>query len=111
MEKLELKSGDVVELREEKGKYILLLGTEKGDVLFCPETGMWDTLDTLTDDFKNDAGYEELDFMKISRPNTFHKLTKFRSTALNVIWTRDEPKKMTVSQIQYELGYKIEIID
>ena len=104
--KQDLKTGMLVQFRD-------------GDVyMFINDTFVSDEGWLSLDGFDKDLNYaydDEYDIMKVSKvfegyllmPKNWNEKTLNN----NLLWEREETKKMTVSEIQKELGYKIEIIE
>ena len=116
MTKSELLTGMTVTLRNGERKIVYLKACS-----FCNPEGMniligsefWSKLD----DYNNDLTYNgdaQRDIIKVEIPNViydlFHPLSETNRS--EIIWERPEPrKKITISEIEAILGYKVEIIN
>ncbi len=105
MKKSELRTLDIVVYRNNQERTVYL-NTVDGDKLFKGNV-VYNSLTTFSDDLKDVSGDKDLDIIKVKRLTNQISL----NSGYDVIWTREEVKKMTVSEIQDELGYKIEIIE
>ncbi len=107
MKKQDLKSGMLVQFRD--GNVFMLIN----DALVSD--GGWMSLGNIDKDLNYICHDDEWDIMKVSKVLNGHYLipTHWNEKTLNknLLWEREETKKMTVSEIQKELGYKIEIIE
>lgn len=103
MKKSDLRSGMVVKTKEGM-KYLLIEAREE---LILVGKEEWTTLRHYRDDLLHDI-YNDLDIVEIYATNhgTFNDMIEFG----RLIWKRENKKKMTVSQIEKELGYEIEIV-
>ena len=76
--------------------------------------GEWTSLGYFDEDLNSDS-CNDFDIMKVSTVLNGYLLmpTNWNKGRLNnnLLWEREETKKMTVSEIQKELGYKIEVIE
>ena len=110
MKKQDLKTGMLVQVRN-GNVYMLINDT------FASNEG-WMSLYSFDKDL-NDREHNELDIMKVSIVlEDYFLMPKYwneKTLNNNLLWEREETKKMTVSEIQKELeeklGYKIEIIE
>ncbi len=108
MKKQDLKTGMLVQFRN--GKVFMVIN----DILV--RDGKWISLCSFDKDLNcNSVYHDEFDIMKASKVLNGYLLmpTNWNEERLNnnLLWEREETKKMTVSEIQKELGYKIEIIE
>lgn len=107
MELKDLKTGMVVELRN-GDKYLVI--NQAGKLSGIRENS-YITFNSLYA-YKSDMTWPNdscLDIVKVFCPS----LSSFRTmlkNERNCIWTRDEKRKMTVSEICKELGYEVEIV-
>lgn len=114
MQLSDLKSGNIVETREEE-KYIVLLNTESGDILVNLKSGCYLELCNYTSDLISKYNRKEYDIMKVCAKDYVgdnlrsHGLTE-KTADYEWTWERDEKKEMTVSEIEKELGYSIKIV-
>lgn len=105
MTKSELKSGMVVKTRDGN---ILLVVEIKGSLTLVARNE-WNQTTNYCDDLKHEY-YNVLDIMEVydTKPRSFDSMTNLSDK--KPIWVRKPKKKMTVSQIEKELGYEIEIV-
>ena len=107
MKKQDLKTGMLVQVRN--GDVYMVIN----DILV--RDGAWQPLGFLDNDLKCIDNQDEFDIVKVSKVLDGYLLmpTNWNEERLNnnLLWEREETKKMTVSEIQKELGYKIEIIE
>lgn len=114
MNKNDLKSGDIVKTREGK-KYIVLLNTKYEDVLVNLSSGLYLDLEKYKENLSYERDLKCYDIVAICGHDypgdnlMKHGLTD-AGTDYTWTWERNEPKKMTVSEICKELGYEVEII-
>lgn len=103
MKKSSLESGMVVKTKD--GKKYLLVAVRAELVLVGKEE--WTTLRNYREDLLHDI-YEDLDIVEVYATNggPFNRMIELG----RLIWKRENKKKMTVSQIEKELGYEIEIV-
>lgn len=105
-----LKTGMIVELRNGKTG-IVLLDTANGDII---SSTCYMPFDSIYDDLTN-VNDNDYDIIKIYQPQTNKSFLPEGKIDLNnknvkLIWQRQQPKKMTLKEIEKELGYPIEII-
>lgn len=105
MTKSKLKSGMIVKTREGD---ILLVVEIKGSLTLVARNE-WNPTTNYCDDLKHED-YDDLDIMEVydTEPRSFASMTNLSDK--KPIWVRKPKKKMTVSQIEKELGYEIEIV-
>jgi hypothetical protein len=107
MKKSDLKTGMFAELRN--GKFYLVLEMPEGPVL--ANVNKITYTDTIHDDL---TGWEsDMDIIAVYERygHTINDLLKVNLTNRKLIWRREEPKEMTVEEIQEALGYKVKIIE
>lgn len=115
MTKSELKTGMIVITREGK-EYMVFRDfhyqNKKPIDCIVSLTGTWSDLLCFNEDLTCMANIKDLDIMKVKVIYHPHLMFKndLNATHYKTIWERPEPKKMTVSEIEAILGYKIEII-
>jgi len=106
MKKQDLKTGMLVQFRN--GNVFMVIN----DILVRDEG--WTSLGYFDEDL-NSNSCNDFDIMKVSTVfNGYLLMPKNWNKEIlnkNLLWEREETKKMTVSEIQKELGYKIEIIE
>lgn len=107
----DLNNGDVVRLRD---KSLLMFMQNDREKVFYNQNGM-SHAQYLSEDMKNTM-YDKFDIVEVYRPLYLGSVKFVGRTDFNshdddfeLIWTRQEPKKMTKSEIESELGYEIEI--
>lgn len=105
MKKSELKSGMVVRFRE--GDMYLVV--EVNGEYVCVGKDGWNRLKYYKEDLRNDL-FESLDIVEVYDPQPSYFGSMISSANRKPIWKREPKKKMTVSQIEKELGYEIEIV-
>ena len=107
MKKQDLKTGMLVQVRNGH-VYMVINDTLVRDVKFI-------SLDNINNDLNYMYHDGEWDIMKVSKVlDSYYLMPKCwneEKLNKNLLWEREETKKMTVSEIQKELGYKIEIIE
>lgn len=98
----DLKSGMVVEVRN-GGRYLVL--KDRDDISLMNESGST----YLGGSHDNNLKYydKNFDVMKV-----FDKVRVFRNvkTTTDLLWERKEPKKMTLKEVEKELGYAVEVV-
>ena len=104
-----LKPGSVVEIRTGE-KYLYL-----NDVFLSENGGMCLNalgLEEYTDDLlDNDGnGICKYDIQKIYRTSGRKMRDLFTDKYLTLVWKREEPKEMTLEEVEKELGYPIKIV-
>lgn len=100
--KADLESRMLVELRN-GGRYIVT------DTIIVDETGFL-RLSNYNNDLL-DVSDRQWDIVKVFGKITALRECKYPIEKLNLLWQRPEPKKMTKTEIEKELGYKIEIVE
>jgi hypothetical protein len=89
----------------------VLLGTKDGDI-YAGET--WGRLESIGEDFTLQDSFEG-DVVRIYQPigNIHYLKTEYLNYNKDylILWQREEPKEMTIEEIQKELGYKVKIIE
>lgn len=105
--KAELKPGYLVERKD--GKLKMVMPTSTGLVL-TEKDGVWFSLDSYEDNL-NLKTNEDWSINKVYGLTHFaQKTLKFETVDRDLLWERKEKKKMTVAEIEQELGYEVEII-
>lgn len=116
MNKFSLKTGHIVTLRNGKTYMVFrnCMYHDGKDVLVDKNNG-WFNLDNFNEDMTfNERNLlidnpKKWDIMKVAK--TAHPFDLVREYGnVIVIWERQEAKKITVSEIEKILGYKVEII-
>jgi len=109
MKKQGLKTGMLLQFRN--GEVYMVIN----DTLVS-SFGEWTSLGYFDEDLNCNSMYDDKrDIMKVSKVIYRSDLMPYywneETLNNNLLWEREETKKMTVSEIQKELGYKIEIIE
>ena len=116
MTKSGLRTGMIVTHRDGSRQIvyenICVQSQHDGDSILMSETGSWNNLNNYCENL-NHMYYSDLDIVKIEVipiPADMHN--PFNTIHTQVIWERPEPaKKITISEIENILGYKVEIIN
>ena len=113
MKKSDLKTGMKVVLRNGE-EYLLLLNTEEVlgtyNILIplCENNSGWLSFDSYNEDLTCEDGYNEYDIMKVFTPYCIWTL--LYDSFWDKVWERKDKKKMTIEDIEKELGYEITIV-
>ena len=112
----DLKTGMIVTNRKGE-EMIVLRNVHTGRYMNCDyfvdlDKEEQDNMSHYTDDMKSKKGLSEYDIVKVEMAGcpTSSVHSKFRKYDRTVIWTEPCAKKLTVSEIEKLLGYKVEII-
>lgn len=105
MKKSDLRSGMIVRLRNGK----LYVTMEVEGHLIITNKNSWNPLDNYKEDLTEKNNFAQLDIVEIYRGFGGNLDLMFKVTPEERIWVRNPKQKMTVSQIEKELGYEIEI--
>lgn len=115
MKKSDLKTGMRVTLRSGR-IFIVLLNFQHAydkstDVLVSPDSSAWNLLDYYSDDLKH-RDYSLDDIVKVEIPEHVYAVFGIGEKKYTTIWKREnEPKEMTIEEIQEKLGYKIKVVE
>lgn len=121
MKKTELRTGMIVTLRNEV-EYVFVkdfvvdddytMKSCKDGILVNGHKPSWCNMMHYDDKLKAGVGYEALDIMKVEIPDHPYAFTNipYDKKDRKLVWKREEPKKMTVAEIEAILGYKVEIV-
>ena len=119
MELKDLKTGMRIILRN-GGEYIVLKDVitpyEEGkEDMYILIDGGWMSSSSYNDDLTSKGNSKDFDIMEVYEQNNGEYLDgsvldKNAIKKMNLIWKREEKKKMTVSEICKELGYDVEIV-
>lgn len=104
--KADLKTGMVVETRDEN-RYFVLEQEGRIKVIDMDGSCLSEIYDDLTADKKED------DIMVVYQAPTFDDVTEIADLYMKngyVLWERQEPREMTLEEVEKELGYKIKIV-
>lgn len=104
--KADLKTGMVVETRDENRYFVL---EQEGRIKVIDVVGS--CLGEIYDDFTADK--KEDDIMVIYQAPDFDDVNEMVDLYMKngyVLWERQEPREMTLEEIEKELGYKIKIV-
>lgn len=107
----ELKNGMIVKTKE--GKYYrVFLDTCKGDIMARPKGWMPLGEYKLTNGELHEREYEELDIVAVYNPRDAVSYGCAPADAdKELLWEREEAKKMTLEEIEAELGYSVRIVE
>lgn len=106
MKKSDLKTGMVVECKN--GRKYMYIETESIRGVFICSTGYINA--DFNDDFKN-AYSRCYDIMKIYQADNEYQLVQQNWDDMQLAWERQEPRKMTLAEIEKKLGYSVEIAE
>lgn len=108
MTKDELKIGYLVRYR--KGNLAMVMPTDCKLAPIALVSCAWADLDKFDDDLTYE-GVNDLDIMEVWGFAS-HIMDVFSLTinSRKLLWKREEPKKLTVAEIEQILGYKVEIV-
>lgn len=107
MKKSDLKTGMVVELRDGT-MCMVLLDTPCGDV-FVNVNG-WSDMNSYDDDWRCfPLIYRGFDIIRVYSAESAYQMVFSRWGDMKMIWERKEPNKMTLAEIEAELGYPVEV--
>lgn len=121
MTKSDLRTGMIVTTREGK-EYVFVkdfiidddytMKSCEDGILVNGQIPSWVNMRNYDDKLKAGINYESLDIMKVEIPNHPYAFTNipYNKKYRKLVWERKEPKKMTVSEIEAILGYKIEVV-
>lgn len=106
MKKSDLKVGMIVKTREDE----LFMVMPACNVNLVLSNGRhWMSLDSYNDDCT--ASCVKYDIVKVYGLTQMpHKATIVSTDSRELLWEREEAKKMTVAEIEDILGYKIEVV-
>lgn len=108
----DLKVGYVVEHRD--GAFSMVCLASDGTRVLCYARGCRMLVASLNDDLmydSSDPGYRRFDIMNVyGLSNNYNNALTLTTIDRKRLWKREEAKKMTVEEIEKELGYKIEIV-
>ena len=106
MKKFELRTGMIVTLRD-NSRMTVFLGTDRLAINYITDGSQWINLDCYQGDLTH-AKRSEFDIVAVASTQSPTDIFG-RRTSTKIIWERPA-KKMTVSEIEAILGYKIEIV-
>lgn len=112
--KADLKVGYVVKFR--RGDLRMIMPGSSGRLLAIASDGTNGDIDSYGDDLLHQYGcraadFKGLDIMEVYGFSHWDHTAYYISTENRErLWKREEAKKMTVEEIEKELGYKIEIV-
>lgn len=112
--KADLKVGYVVKYRN--GNLRMVMPLEGGTLVLTSDDGSWLHSEDVNDDLtcrrvKWGEPTDSLDIMEVYGWSGWPSNAMYVATAgRKLLWKREDPKKMTVSEIEKELGYKIEVV-
>lgn len=119
MELKDLKTGMRIILRN-KGEYIVLKNVitpynDGKEDMYINIEGGWMSSNNYKNDLTERSNDKEFDIMEVYAQNNGNYLDgavlkRDELRNMDLIWKREEKRKMTVSEICAELGYDIEIV-
>lgn len=122
MTKSDLKTGMIVTLRDGE-EYVFIkdfvvgnnycIGFSKDGAFINTQKKSWVSLDAYKDNLiTNEIYNKHFDIMKIEMANHVYSIvdTSYDKDSRRLIYEREEPKQMTVAEIEAILGYKVEIV-
>ena len=118
MTKSELKTGMVVTRRDGKKLTVYrncacsFTHPIYNDVFVNAETMTWHSMDDYNEDLTTSEGSSKFDIVLVELVHHPYDFNQHTNNAMKekTIWERNPPKKMTVAEIEAELGYRVEII-
>lgn len=103
MTKNELKTGMKVTYRNGKVRYVVK-DTPFGDGLTDVNARVWASLTTYADDLTENTNHDE-DIMKVETPvNKFRVLGGGKDTDYDVVWERNEVRRITLDELRAIIG-------
>ena len=110
MTKDELKVGMLVQHRDGTMSMIMPTSSIKNPVVFIAADGIWSQFISYDDNLLYEYG-KYRDIVKIWGLSEYaHKVFSFTTDTRELLWEREEKKKMTIAEIEAALGYEVEII-
>lgn len=108
-----LKTGMIVVLRNGDEYIVLKDFYDLDDVIACKNG--WSFMSDYDNDICMKNKLSHLDIVEIKKPISGGASIRFwlangDDSLFKTIWKREEPKEMTVSEIEKELGYKIKVV-
>lgn len=67
-------------------------------------------INAFDDDLIFKSKYKDFDIMRIFKSKSITLNDFFAHSNLNLVWEREEPKEMTLEEVEKELGYQIMIV-
>lgn len=120
MTKSELETGMIVTLRN-GNEYVFFkdfavdddycMKNDNEGIIVNGQLPSWARIKNYSNDLKHNT-YQDLDIVKVEIPSHPYAFTNipYDKRDRKLMWERKEPKKMTVSEIEAILGYKVEIV-
>lgn len=109
MKKNDLKVGYVVKNRE-GNLYMVMEHAKDGLIIIREDEKHWNQLCHFKDDLTNHC-FAELDIVEVyGFPDHWKDAMRITDGNRPLLWKREKAKKMTVEEVEKELGYKIEIV-
>ena len=106
--KLDFMVGQVIKVRS--GIIYMVMCNKFGKMCFARNGGFME-LDSYNHLFNNKSGKREWDIIEVyDRPSLCCFTTEVSTENRELLWKREEAKKMTVSEIEKILGYKVEVV-
>ena len=115
MTKSELRTGMIVTHRNGNRRIVYdnvcVQSKHDGDSILMDNIGSWNNLHNYNEDLTH-RQYSYMDIVKIEIISMVADMHKPFDAPTLIIWERPEPrKKITISEIEKLLGYKVEIIN
>jgi len=108
MTKADLKFGMVVEIKNEDGVSLAMVTSSENYERCISGTKCWYPLDNLDDNLT----YTDDVITKVYNVAHWNEdAYKLSTEGRKLLWERNEPKKMTIAEIEKELGYPIEVVN
>lgn len=112
--KADLKVGYVVKFR--RGDLRMIMPASLGKLVAIASDGTNGDISKYRDDLTHRYGEKATDFADFDIMEVYglscwdHEAYMISTSSRELLWKREEAKKMTVEEIEKELGYKIEIV-
>lgn len=111
MKKSDLKTGMVVETRNGNKYLVLLDNPDAPNMNLINFKGGFLQLAFYDEDMIIQSAGRAYDIMSVyTLQDSIYNLFKERRLRYKLLWERDEPKEMTIAEIEEVLGYKIKIV-
>ena len=111
MTKSDLIAGKhVVETRD--GDKYLIFDSEEGKFMYGIYDGFMD-LERYHEDLTRMSGDKSFDIMKVYElkyRTSQNSIKAYSEQRLTLVWEREEPKEMTMAELEEKLGYKVKIV-
>lgn len=100
----------VVETRD--GAKYLIFDSEEGKFMYGIYDGFMD-LERYHEELTRMSGDKSYDIVKVYElkcPASQNSIKAYLEQHLTLVWEREEPKEMTMAELEEELGYKVKIV-